>query len=294
MNNLADDKLSAMLTGLASTWVYHWSRSDRNTQDRIDQHRNDLDAIGRRMNELLGNGHILRDSSPVVADLLSGVAMSRSEEQLPSLLPSLETISRPQLTNLLASAVANFQWPPKAGEYTPQGYIKKAGELVSLGLSLTFEEVRAFVLGLVLDSSPTSDQKLQLLYAARGLARAIIQRQSTEGGWRALWDRVFGPLPHGAAPTVATAQPNVTLQLLTGARDSAMVIRATIGAGGTNAGAEIVQVTFGTSYNNVPAVVSSPIFNVNANAVEFRLIARQGFAPGDVVIIPVVVGSTDG
>lgn len=289
-----DDKLSAMLTGLASTWVYHWSRSDNNTQNRIDQHQDDLYAIGRRMNELLANGHIIRDSSPVVADLLSGVAMSRAEEQAPSLLPSLDSITRPQLSNVLSSAVANFQWPPKAGEYTKQGYITKAGELVSLGLALTFEEVRAFVHGLVLESSPTGAQKLQLFWAARGLARAIIQRQSTEAGWRGIWDRVFGPVAHATPPTIATALPNVQVELLPGARDSAMVIRATIGAGGTNAGAEMALITFGTSYNNVPAVVSSALFNVNANAVTFSLVARQGFVPGDVLLIPVVVGSTDG
>ena len=295
MNNQTDDKLSAMLTGLATTAAVHFLRRDSDNQDRLNRSRDDIDALQRRIQDMQSNGHWLRDSSAVVADLLSGVALARSEESTPTVLPNLSQITRPQLITALQAGIGNFAWPPKEGEYTTNGYIEKAGELVSLGLILTFEEVRAFLHGLVLDAQPTTEQKITTFYAASELVRAIVAKNFSRAQWKATWERLFGPQPHAAAPAVVQTLPNVTAQLLTGAKDSALVVKITVGAGGINAGTQVAKVTFGTSYTNVPAVIPGGPFRAEpATPQDFILMSTQAFNAGDVVNIPVIVGSTDG
>lgn len=295
MNTHTDDNLSAMLTGMATSAAAHLLRRDTDTQNRIDQQRDDIYDLTRRLRDLMSNGHLIRDSYPVVADVLSGIALARSVESTATLLPSLDQINRPALINILQSAISNFSWPPKEGEYTSNGYIQKAGELVSLGLILTYEEVRAFLHGLVLDGSPTQAQKLQVFFAAAGLVRATADRSFSQQGWRAVWDRLFGPAPHPNAPTVATLIPAAAVQTLAGARDSAMVVTLVVGAGGINAGVGIAKVTFGTKYTNVPAVIIGGPFRAESiNNQDFVIMTTQGFAPGETATLSIIVGSTDG
>lgn len=58
----------------------------------------------------------------------------------------------------LASAaeqeIMGSSWPPPKGEYDETGRAPQAGEFLTLGLALTFEEVRGFFHDLVASSSP--------------------------------------------------------------------------------------------------------------------------------------------
>jgi hypothetical protein len=290
-----DDKLSAVLTGMAVSAAAHVVRMSNDTQDRIDRQRDDLDGVSQQLRDLRTNGHLIRDMLPVVADLLSGVALARTEETTPSLLPSLQTINRPDLVSALTAAVDDFQWPPKPGDYTNNGYIKRAGELVSLGLILTYEEVRAFLHGLVLAGQPTKEAKTQAYLSASGLINAIIGKAWTAAQWRATWERLFGATPHTNAPTVTLLTTAVQMQVMPGARDTALVARFTVGVGGINAGTAVARVTFGTPWTNTPAVVAGTPWQSDAvTNAEYTLTTRQAYNPGDIVVVPVVVGSCDG
>ena len=130
---------------------------------------------------------------------------------------------------------------------------------MSLGLILTFEEVRAFLHGLVLDAQPTTEQKITTFYAASELVRAIVAKNFSRAQWKATWERLFGPQPHAAAPAVVQTLPNVTAQLLTGAKDSALVVKITVGAGGINAGTQVAKVTFGTGVFLLANVGTVPV-----------------------------------
>jgi hypothetical protein len=164
-----DEKLSAVLTGLIGVTAVNVIRRDDDNNNRIRNQQDDLDSLSRRFRDFSSNGHILRQFMPTVADLLAGTALARSSEQAATLLPTLSSVSRPDLLSSMASAVKAFTWPPVEGEYTSNGYITKAGELTSLGLVLTYEEVRAFLHGLVLSSSPSTEAKGQAYGAASGL-----------------------------------------------------------------------------------------------------------------------------
>ena len=290
-----DEKLSAMLTGLIGVTAVNVIRRDDDNNNRIRNQQDDLDSLSRRFRDFSSNGHILRQFMPTVADLLAGTALARSSEQAATLLPTLSTISRPDLVSSMASAVKAFSWPPTEGEYTSNGYITKAGELTSLGLVLTYEEVRAFLHGLVLSTSPSTEAKGQAYGAASSLMRAIIEQSYTLDGWQATWRRLFGgtTTKHSAAPTITSLNPLVAIVTGAGANDGALNIKMTV-SGAVDAGAQLVKVTFGTKYANPPAVVvGGPHDAASVTISDFTISTRVAYAANDVVQVQIVVGSCD-
>lgn len=294
------EKLSATLTGIAVGAAAHLVRQQSQTDDRIDRNRDDVTATRRELREFKSNGHIVRDTMPTVADLLSGVAMAHSESATPTLLPNLNTVSRPALLSLIQSAVADFKWPPSEGTYSENGYITKAGELTSLGLVLTYEEVRAFLHGLVLGSAPSQAQKLQTLFASSGLIQAITEQSYTAAQWVTIWKSLLGGgVQTTPAPTITSQPGPFTAILLNGAKNEAMNIKVTV-TGNINSGTPIAKIKFGTNgvtpaYSNIPAVVvGSGLFQIdNLNNLEFTLTNRVAFVNGDTPIPAIVVGSCD-
>lgn len=289
-----EDKLGAALTGMAVSAALHMVRQGRDATDRIDRNRDDLDALRLQVRDWLANGHVLRDTMPPVADFLSGIALSREQEPAPTLLPNFTKYSRPDLVSALQVAVPDFTWPPRQGEYTENGYIKKAGELVSLGVIVTYEEIRAILHGFVLQQQPNTEQKRALFFAANTLAAALAARVSwTHVQWRAKWEQIFGPAPHVEAPKVTAQVQTIGSQVVV-AKDTAMVIKLTASAV-VNAGTTVVKVTFGQKFTNVPAVIAGSVFYAEQVTEEgFVLINRTALAQGDVSTVPIVVGSTDG
>lgn len=290
-----DEKLSAVLTGLIGVTAVNVIRRDDDNNNRIRNQQDDLDSLSRRFRDFSSNGHILRQFMPTVADLLAGTALARSSEQAATLLPTLSSVSRPDLLSSMASAVKAFTWPPVEGEYTSNGYITKAGELTSLGLVLTYEEVRAFLHGLVLSTSPSTEAKGQAYGAASGLMRAIIEQSFTTDGWLATWKRIFSGAgtKHSTAPTVAALHPMVAVTMGAGANDGALGLKLTV-SGAVDAGAQLVKVTFGTKYTNPPAVVvGGPHDVASVTIADFTISTRVAYAANDLVQLPMVVGSCD-
>lgn len=294
------NKLSAALTGMAVGAATHLIRQNTDTNDRLDRSRDDIDALNRRLRDFQANGHIVRDMMPVVADFLSGIALARSQETSPTLLPNLTTISRPDLLSLLGAAVPGFQWPPEEGEYTPNGFIQKAGELTSLGLVLTYEEVRCILTGLVLNSPPTLNGKAQAFYSSRGLIQAIVAQNYSPEGWADVWRNLLsGGVQQRPAPTMVVNGGPFTATFGPGARNEAMNIKLNV-TGFLPAGTQIATIKFGSSnanppYNNMPAIVVGGPWQIdNPTNGTFILTNRVMFNNGDTPIAAVVVGTCDG
>lgn len=296
MNNGTDDKLSATLTGMAVSAAMHVVRAGNEQADRLDRNRDDIDALRSRLREMESNGHWIRDSSAPVADVLGGIALAREEETTPTILPSIQKFSRPDLLSALQAGIGDFTWPPKGGEYTSQGYIKKAGELVSLGLIVTYEEVRAFLHGLVLSAQPDKDTKITIFNCASALMAAIAKRKTWSWqAWTGTWERLFGGQAHTTAPTVSGLAAMIAAPSLgTGSKDHGLIVKITVNAA-LNAGTQVVKVTFGTPFTNPPVVVAGGQWNAESvTEKDFILVNRVAFIQGDVQLVPVVVGSTDG
>lgn len=291
-----NEKLSATLTGIAVGAAAHLVRQQSQTDDRIDRNRDDVNATRRELRDFKANGHIVRDTMPTVADFLSGIALAHSEASSPSLLPNMSTLARPDLVTMIQSAVPDFTWPPSEGTYHQNGYISKAGELTSLGLVLTYEEVRAFLLGLALATAPNQAGKAQANFASSGLIQAIVAQNYTAAQWVTLWKSLLGTGPQNIpAPTITPQVGPFTATFGPGAKNDAMRVLVNV-TGNVNANTPIAKIKFGgAGYTNIPAVVvGSAVFQIdNANNQEFFLVNRVGFVNGDAPIASIVVGSCD-
>lgn len=293
--------LQAALTGIALSVGANWYRTAQDTNDRLSSSQDDIDGVRRAFRDHVANGHIQRQQLPVVADLLSGIAMARTQSQTPTFVPSLSTVTRPSLIALLTTAIPGFTWPPKEGTYTQSGMVQSAGELSSLGLVFTYEEVRAFLHGLVLNASPTPAQKLQTFYSANGLINAIVGLQSnfTQPEWVQIWKNIFGAAKSvKGAPTITAA---VGPFALTGqGRNEAVNLKVVATAAGVNAGTVLCTVKFGTDstgatgFTSIPAAVTGANFQIDSiSTTQYVISNRVSIAANDTVTASVIVASVD-
>ena len=293
--------LQAALTGIALSVGANWYRTAQDTNDRLSSSQDDIDGVRRAFRDHVANGHIQRQQIPVVADLLSGIAMARTQSQTPSLVPSLSTVTRPSLIALLTTAIPGFTWPPKEGTYTPSGMVQSAGEMSSLGLVFTYEEVRAFLHGLVLNASPTPAQKLQTYYAANGLIGAVagLQTNYTGAEWLAIWKNIFGAAKSvKGAPTFTPAAGPFTIVGV--GRNEAVNLKVTASGAGVNAGTVLCTVKFGTDsagstgFTSIPAAVTGANFQIDSiSTTQFTISNRVSIAANDIVTASVLVASVD-
>jgi len=108
----------------------------------------------------------------------------------------------------MEAAVADMSWPPQAGQYDAKGMVSKVGELTTTFLSLTYEEVRAFVQGLAQTKAPSKDGKVQVFYAANTLVQTVAGLKLSAQQYADAWARLFRPTT--AAPVVNQAVSTVS------------------------------------------------------------------------------------
>lgn len=291
--------LQAAMTGVALSVAANWVRSNNDTNDRLDKSREDIDGIFRVLRDFIGNGHIIREMMPIVADFLSGLAMARTQTQAATLVPTLNRISRPDLLSLLNTAIPGFAWPPVEGKYTPQGMVQQTGEIASLGLVLTYEEVRAWLHGLVLPKSPTPEEKMQSFLSAQGFVQAIVKQKLTGEEWLGLWKFLFASAIKATKSAPVVTAGSGSFSITSSGRNEAMnvVVSAT---GNVNAGTQIATIKFGvdgngsTGFVRLPAIVTGGTWQIDGlSATQFVLTTRVALAANDVVTASILVGSTD-
>ncbi|PSM31162.1 hypothetical protein, partial [Haliangium sp. UPWRP_2] len=117
------------------------------------------------------------------------------------------------------------QWPPVVGSYDPNGMTSQPGDMTVLSLALSYEEVRAFILGLTQSSPPQSTTKTQIYNAASGLVQALAYMGSTKpltiAEYATIWLMLFQGTPAGPGgpgsssidPHTSTALPPVATSL---------------------------------------------------------------------------------
>ena len=209
----------------------------------------------------------------------------------------------------METAVADMAWPPEPGQYDDRGLVKQAGELTSLFLSLTYEEVRAFVQGLAQARPPSRDCKVQIYYAANALVAQLCGQKLTWQQYKDAWARLFGGAtgiattdPHldpGRPPSVgafgAGVASVVPLTSLPGGipgypyanrnTDKAMRFRITTN-GAVGAGNAIATVSFNSEFRDEngpfqPVVLVNgdlPFYAVSVTSLSFVLKSTQGLA----------------
>ncbi|MGC4047569.1 MAG: hypothetical protein QM758_27560 [Armatimonas sp.] len=232
----------------------------------------------REIEELRLRGEFVRGRMPAVMDFDAGLSIAHLPSPVPTLTPSSAGVVRPDLASSMGSAVADLKWPPKPGQYDERGNITATGELTALASALTYEELRAFLLGLVQSKSPTAAQKVQIFLAANALTTVLYGLNLSAEQYAQAWKAFFTGAASGGAggtkddpavdphdlvtsPPVATIiDPGIISVVPFGLpelppypyahqnTDRASKWRATVGSGVTG-GRGAFQVTFGTTFH---------------------------------------------
>lgn len=197
-----DNTLNGAMTGMLVAAAANWARYDDDTQRRLRNVRNDCEAALDEIRALQSRGEVIRLRIPLVQDFQVGLALASPALVTPQITPSVVPMVRPNLTNITPSAISDLHWPPVVGSYDPNGMTSQPGDMTVLSLALSYEEVRAFVLGLTQPSPPLSSTKLQIYFAANGLVQALAQMGLTQpltiAQYTAIWLALFkGAVPNG-------------------------------------------------------------------------------------------------
>ena len=229
MNN---NNLNGALTGMLVAAAANWARYDDDTQRRLRNIRNDTEAALDEIRILQSRGEMIRLRIPVVQDFQVGLALASPALVTPQVTPAIIPMIRPNLTNITPSAITDLQWPPAVGIYDASGMTSQPGDMTVLSLALSFEEVRAFILGLTQPHPPLSSTKIQIYNAASGLVQALDQMGVTTplsiAQYTAIWLALFKGTAAGSggpslgdvhattasAPTVLAADPTATITAL--------------------------------------------------------------------------------
>ena len=211
---MTNNNLSGALTGMLVAAAANWARYDDDTQRRLRNIRNDAEAALDEIRLLQSRGEMIRLRIPLVQDFQVGLALASPALVTPQITPSVIPLIRPNLTNITDTAISDLQWPPRVGSYDPNGMTSQPGDMTVLSLALSFEEVRAFVLGLTQSQSPMSATKLQIYYAANGLVRALDQMGSSQpltiAQYTAIWLALFRGGSAGGGGSIPSLDSHAT------------------------------------------------------------------------------------
>lgn len=304
-----NNNLNGALTGLAIAATASWARYDDETQRRLRNVRLDAEEAIALVRDAQSRGDAIRARLPTVQDIQVGIALATPAQTSASVVPSTAPLVRPDITPNMDVAVEDMTWPPKQGVYDDRGLIKESGELTTLALALTFEEVRAWVQGLVMARQPNANCKNQIWAAAHALTAQLCDQSLTYDQYKAAWARLFGSTA-GNAHSNSSAHPSITFQMpglaVLTARGSPEILgyqypnkntdqaskwRLIVGGGAIGAGTMLATIAFSTGYTRdgqayEPSLVINPSYKLfigSVNASAFSVFAAVGLAGNEQV-----------
>lgn len=286
MDNNDVGKGTGLLTGLAIGVFAQAHRWDQDTHYRLREAQLDVRDAARQISELRSRGDMVRARLPVVQDFQVGLSIATPREVFPEVIPTAPPFVRPDLASAAEAEILQSSWPPAKGDYDDTGRVVQAGELASLGLSLTFEEVRAALQGLVQSKQPSYAQKRQIYRCLHAL-NEVLYGGSSDGlglayadfvsAWRRLFTGSEQQDQHhntatppivmnkdaGLVSVQPLGQPDINYPYEHANTDAAMKFRVQVGGANVNAGTTLFTVQFGTQYTRngkpyVPVVLATP------------------------------------
>lgn len=309
--NGAKENLMGALTGAATAALASYIRNEDDLERRLRNTRDDAEEALDLIRDINSHGVAIRSRLPAVMDAQVGLSIASQQQTAPAVVPSSAPSTRPDLTTTMDSAVGDLSWPPQPGEYTDRGLVKQAGELTASFLALTYEEVRAFVLGLTQPRSPSRDAKVQLFYMANALSSVVSSLRLNSQQYRDAFARLFTgvPLPPpsssqppsssgipdihrdpsrppviagfdaGVASVVPLGRPDIPAHPYEHRNiDASMKFRITVPMGpGVGAGSNVVAVNFGSEYRTPDNRPIQPAVLVNDLRFYASNITSTGF-----------------
>lgn len=314
-NNQGEENALAAISGAGLSALVWWDRLDRRTQQRLYEAKDSAVAALAKFQALVTSADFVRLYLPVVRDAIVGTALASAQLSDPKPVPMLPV--PPQRPNLsVENSAAKYTWPPVPGVYDDVGNVATVGELSSTFLALTYEEVRAAVVGLAQKEQLSGDGLRQVHRAFNQLIAVVGGLGLTAAQYAAAWQRLFAGIaatgqssdPHSdptKPPTISILDPSLqSATALSSAQvpgaysqpntDAGFRFRITAVATGVVAGTIIARITFGTEYKAAdptgvarafqPVVLITPslpaFLAVNLTSSSFDLQARDSLSPG--------------
>lgn len=190
----SNSALTGAMSGLLVAAATSWAKQDDDTQRKLRNVRDDAEDALDEIRDYKSRGDQIRIRLPSVQDFQVGLALSNPTLPTTAVTPPVGQVLRPNLRQM-AQQAEDFQFPPRVGVYDPNGMTSQPGDLTFVSLALTYEEVRAFILGLAQPSMPLSDTKTQVFNAASGLVQALnkagVHLKLTEEDYATIWYALF-------------------------------------------------------------------------------------------------------
>ena len=129
------------LESILGAALVYLSRQEDGVSSRLRQARRTLDGAIDSLATFAGRGELVRLRAALVQDFLIGILAARNPRPN-GVLPS-QVAGRLEL-----NPEEPQRWPPTEGQYDESGLSRRLGEMALLGLAITYEETRTFLVGL--------------------------------------------------------------------------------------------------------------------------------------------------
>jgi hypothetical protein len=264
------------LESILGAALVYLSQRDDGVASRLRQVRRTLDGAVDALAAFAGRGELVRLRAALVQDFLIGILAARSPRP-PGVLPT-QSQGRIEL-----NADDAQHWPPHEGQYDANGVSSRLGEMAALGLALTYEEARTFLIGLTQATAPTAAARQQIGRVAKTLVAVVSSLGLDTTAYERAWRRLFtGQMSELSAVTVTplsdSPPPDIAASGAAGGANSAA--RADHAHGhGSQAGGALHAVATPTTPGFLSDVDKSKLDGIAAGATATPL---SGIAPPNV------------
>ena len=172
------------LESILGAALVYLSQRDDGVSGRLRQVRRTLDGALDALASFASRGELVRLRAALVQDFLIGILAARSPRP-PGVLPT-QGQGRIEL-----SADDAQHWPPNEGQYDVNGGGSRLGELALLGLALTYEETRTFLIGLTQASPPSAGARQQIGRVSKALVAVVSRLGLDVASYERAWFRLF-------------------------------------------------------------------------------------------------------
>jgi hypothetical protein len=284
-----------VIAGAVAVALPLWVRAQDDTDRDLRNNRLDLRDLENELRACCNHGAMIRSKLAIAQDVGVGLALSNPKTTVPEILPTSTPYTRAVIGE---DTINDYKYPPRVGNYLPNGALTEAGEMTRLVLALAFQENRAWIEGFTLPGSPAPSVTAQIFSASRALSTVISGLTLSRSEWISAWKQLFeSGLQSIGTPTIGNlnAANNVqSVQPIGGATftNRAMRIRVTAtGSGSIGASTDVATVTFSKSYPAVPAVVGSDgLSAINVTTTGFTIQLSNAINPGLSREFSIVVG----
>ncbi len=189
------------LESILGAALVYLSQRDDGVSGRLRQVRRTLDGALDALASFASRGELVRLRAALVQDFLIGILAARSPRP-PGVLPT-QGQGRIEL-----SADDAQHWPPNEGQYDVNGGGSRLGELALLGLALTYEETRTFLIGLTQASPPSAGARQQIGRVSKALVAVVSRLGLDVASYERAWLRLFASDSQASSPPQGPALSN--------------------------------------------------------------------------------------